>query len=120
MQKTQNYQLNQYEPQDNFLRTDFNADNQKIDAALAQKCEIYIGNYTGDGRDSRAFSLGFQPKAVLLTSAEVIYEGGAMTVLGAHSQYSFLAITEDGFQINHATERPLNLKDNYYCYVAFR
>ncbi len=43
-----------------------------------------------------------------------------MTVLGAHSQYSFLAITEDGFQINHATERPLNLKDNYYCYVAFR
>ena len=34
MQKTQNYQLNQYEPQDSFLRADFNADNQKIDTAL--------------------------------------------------------------------------------------
>ena len=36
---TTNYQLNQWEPTDQVLRTDFNADNTKIDAALAAKAE---------------------------------------------------------------------------------
>ena len=31
---TTNYQLNQWEPTDQVLRTDFNADNAKVDAAL--------------------------------------------------------------------------------------
>lgn len=31
---TTNYQLNQWEPTDQVQRTDFNADNAKIDAAL--------------------------------------------------------------------------------------
>lgn len=31
---TQNYQLNQWEPEDQVLRTDFNEDNAKIDAAV--------------------------------------------------------------------------------------
>ena len=36
---TPNYQLNQWEPEDKVVRTDFNADNAKIDAALARKAE---------------------------------------------------------------------------------
>ena len=32
--QTTNYQLNQWEPTDQVLRTDFNADNAKLDAAL--------------------------------------------------------------------------------------
>ena len=35
--QTTNYQLNQWEPTDQVLRTDFNADNAKVDAALASK-----------------------------------------------------------------------------------
>lgn len=35
MQQTSNYQLNQWEGTDRILRTDFNADNAKIDAAIA-------------------------------------------------------------------------------------
>lgn len=35
MQKTQNYNLNQWEPTDEIRREDFNADNAAIDAALA-------------------------------------------------------------------------------------
>lgn len=75
--KTEHYQLNQWEPSDPFLRTDFNEDNVKIDAALAAKaektalsaglaqkadaatvaalqtqvaakCEVVFGSYTGD------------------------------------------------------------------------
>ncbi len=34
MKKTQHYALNQYDPEDNFLRTNFNADNAKLDTAL--------------------------------------------------------------------------------------
>ena len=34
MQQTTNYQLNQWDPEDRILRTDFNTDNEKIDAAL--------------------------------------------------------------------------------------
>ena len=33
--QTTNYQLNQWEPTDPVLRTDFNADNAKIETALA-------------------------------------------------------------------------------------
>lgn len=36
MQQTSNYQLNQWEGTDRILRTDFNADNAKIDAAIAE------------------------------------------------------------------------------------
>ena len=36
---TPNYQLNQWEPEDKVVRADFNADNAKIDAALAGKAE---------------------------------------------------------------------------------
>ena len=34
---TENYQLHQWVPEDDFLRTDFNTDFQKIDTALAAK-----------------------------------------------------------------------------------
>lgn len=34
MKKTANVQLNQWDPEDRILRTDFNADNEKIDAAI--------------------------------------------------------------------------------------
>lgn len=39
MQKTTNYQLNQWESTDKISRADFNADNAAIDAALASKAE---------------------------------------------------------------------------------
>ena len=93
--KTQYYQLNQYDPGDSFLRTDFNGDNAKIDAALkalddkaetkadqaaldqtnaavaqlsAEKCEAVLGSYVGNGAASRTIDLGFPPKAAYLCS----------------------------------------------------
>ena len=38
-QKTEHYELNQWLATDQVLRTDFNADNAKIDAALAEKAQ---------------------------------------------------------------------------------
>ena len=83
---TTNYDLCQWEATDQVLRTDFNQDNAKIDAALAAKAEqsefsalsadvqqiqadltkITIGSYTGNGNVTRSFNLGVYPQAVLI------------------------------------------------------
>ena len=46
--KTQQYQLNQWEAEDKVLRTEFNEDNQKIDQALQKKACLL---YTSDAAD---------------------------------------------------------------------
>lgn len=90
---TEHFSLNQWLPDDQVKRTDFNEDNAKIDAALndlsgglaekattaaletvskklaAMPC-LVTGTYTGDGTDSRLISLGFQPKALLVMIEE--------------------------------------------------
>ena len=57
---TTNYNLCQWEPTDQVQRTDFNADNAKIDAALAEhaatlsclgNCQVYLHTYTGTGEN---------------------------------------------------------------------
>ena len=65
MNQTSNYQLNQWDAEDRILREDFNADNAKIETALAGmagtltehaaalaavgNCKIVYGSYTGKG-----------------------------------------------------------------------
>ena len=65
MNKTPNYQLNQWEAADKVQRTDFNADNAKIDAAIKAEadartalagqvakcgnCRIWSTSYVGNG-----------------------------------------------------------------------
>ena len=90
---TEHFSLNQWLPDDQVKRTDFNEDNAKIDSALkdlaaevakkattaalealskklaAMPC-LVTGTYTGDGTDSRLISLGFQPKALLVMREE--------------------------------------------------
>ena len=63
---TTNYQLCQWEATDKVLRTDFNQDNQKIDAALAAVPKIAAGTYTGNGAAARTISLPFTPQVVFL------------------------------------------------------
>ncbi len=90
---TPNYQLSQWEPSDQFRRTDFNEDNAKIDAALsaltgrvssaesslagkanqsslnsvsASVPKVKAGTYTGNGAASQDVWVGFTPKAVLV------------------------------------------------------
>ena len=76
MNYTENYQPNQWEPADRVLRTDFNEDNRKIDAALetiasaaAQaNCQIIMGHYTGSGTygSENKNTLSFQKTPVFL------------------------------------------------------
>ena len=81
MKQTSNYQLNQWEKTDRILMEDFNGDNAKVDAALAEQstalaeqaaqlvklgnCEVYYGSYTGTG--SGATALTFPHKPLFIT-----------------------------------------------------
>ena len=64
MNKTENLKLNVWEKSDPILVGDFNEDNRKIDAAVAalQGEHIYVGSYTGDGKNSRTIDLPWEPK----------------------------------------------------------
>ena len=61
--QTSNYGLNQWEATDQVLRTEFNADNSKIDTALAGKgnCRLFIGSYVGTGTKEQSFTFPAKP-----------------------------------------------------------
>lgn len=89
---TPNYALSQWERTDKVVMEDFNADNVKIDtalAALAERAEgaadaanrerIYTGTFVGDGQDDRVIKLPWEPKFMLLLGT--IIEESALVVM---------------------------------------
>ena len=77
MTKTTNYQLDQWAKSDRIMLEDFNADNLKVDSALAALGEaiaaapkIAVGSYTGSGScgasSPRTLTFAFQPKLVIV------------------------------------------------------
>ena len=75
MNRTNNYNLCQWEETDRVRRTDFNEDNAKIDAALGgmvrrvaelEKSRFYTGSYVGNGASSRTISLPWAPSFMIL------------------------------------------------------
>ena len=77
MNHTPNYQLNLWEGEDRILREDFNADNTKIEAALASagNCKIATGSYVGTGTygasNPTSLTFEFQPLMILLDPGEI-------------------------------------------------
>lgn len=84
MNQTANYQLNQWAASDRIQMTDFNSDNQKIDAALGSMVKIASGTYTGAGTygsgNKNTLTFDFAPKIVLI-AANTTSCGGAGTIL---------------------------------------
>ena len=77
MTKTTNYQLSQWAKSDRLMMDDFNADNLKVDSALAALGDaiaaapkIAVGSYTGSGScgasSPRTLTFAFQPKLVIV------------------------------------------------------
>ena len=75
MEHTEYYQLSLWEQDDRILREDFNADNAKIDAALAAcgNCKIATGSYVGTGQygstHKNTLTFDFAPKLVIAARA---------------------------------------------------
>ena len=123
--KTTNYNLHSWFPEDDFLRTEMNENFTKLDtllknetaalsAALGQKARVTVGSYTGDGALDRTISLPFTPKAVLLFNQEGMtyysntYIGGLAVEgvpcrfrLGAGAYYEILGIVPGGFRVHY-------------------
>ena len=143
--QTPNYGLHQWEPEDNFLRTDFNEDLKKIDEAikgvetdtdqkLTEKAEMVWGSYTGDGTVNREVSLGFKATAILLRldsgEATLCFAGVGLPLRSRNGSKIMLDITEQGFQVTYEKYQvagetyeytPLtNREGDTYCYAAFR
>ena len=134
---TTNYQLHQWEASDDFLRTDFNTDFQKIDAAIKgvetaantalalkadkteltqacgaldeAKCETLTGSYTGNGANTRTIDLGCAPRAVFV--------GEFLAVPGMTSNY-LLSLTASGFQVRDSLGTSTNSSGETYYYLA--
>lgn len=74
MNYTEHYQLSQFESNDRIQMEDFNADNAKIDAALAGmgNCRIATGSYIGNGECDTdkpvTLTFPFSPKMVFIVA----------------------------------------------------
>ena len=128
---TEHYNLCQWEPADKVLREDFNADNAKLDAALAAQQTaidaaqasadgafrpdyhpIAVGGYYGNGAANRDINLGFRPRAVLVLPNDFLLSGFGSKIFyragAAMEGFSFISsnpvvIIDDGFQVFHDT-----------------
>ena len=102
-----------------------------LESAVPQKCQIYIGTYTGDGATSRTISLGFRPKAVLVycegyigyndgrIQGGLILDGTPMTFSSAYQPAA--EIISSGFIVRSNDQRhQMNINQVSYSYLAFR
>ena len=133
---TEHYQLHQWVPEDDFLRTDFNQDFARIDAGIAaalaaaeSKAQVVTGSYNGNGAATRAITLGFQPAAVLVEAEngrrnpgdDYIYGGLALPgapVMGSGS--TAVDILETAFRVRSGGNSFTNFSGQWYSCIAFR
>ena len=125
---TSNYGLHQWAPEDNFLRTDFNTDLQKIDTALGEKlgvlegtqmigekAKVVAGEFVGNG-ETMTIDLGFRPKAAL------VCQYGDMIAAVESTLGEAVELFEAGFSATHNSYAGLNVntsgRTNFYMALA--
>ena len=129
---TTNYGLHQWEASDDFLRTDFNTDFAKIDAALGEKadgedlaevenlaegkCRVVTGCYTGSGTSERTITLGFRPKVVAVDNMGSFSSGYELGIDGIDR--SAIRVVNSGFQA-FGGSIDMNESGELYRYYAF-
>ena len=107
---------------------------------VAQKCELYLGTYTGDGETTRDINIGFTPQAVFIiaqsgvTQAENGRTYGGMAfpnvpckISIASDSATVIEIVENGFRVQnkqvtyaHMDAACTNVTDTLYLYVAMK
>ena len=99
MTHTTNFNLSQWSKTDRIQMADFNADNAKIDAAIANRnVHLYTTTYVGTGSGPRTFTFPRTPRIVFVL-------GGATFMVGVPgSPYLLSYYLTNGFQITAAWE----------------
>lgn len=119
---TQHYQLHQWESTDDFLRTDFNTDLEKIDTALGQNCRVIHGSYTGNGEASQFIALEETPNTVAVFQSGILNLGnilnGGFAFPGASC--TTVSVGDNGFTVMNSDSRATaNASGSKYEYMAF-
>ena len=104
-----------------------------VESSLTQKCQIYVGTYTGNGDAYQFISLGFTPKAVLSIAHGTEFQEGYLRQSGFAIQnseagpygYTALEIVTNGFRAYYnvdvdSYQMLLNTSGQKYNYIAFR
>lgn len=138
--QTANYGLNQWAAEDQVLREEFNADNEKIDAAIwaARKAPCCVtGSYVGGTNPEKVeIELGFRPSFLVIIAGRSEVNGYNMETIGFFGfDGIFLNVTrgsstrmqtggtytDSGFSITSSTtdQYGLNYKGITYYYAAF-
>ena len=97
----------------------------ELQTAIAQKCEVLLGSYTGTGEYStQTISLGARPKAILVANYKWggnYYDPQMMNLILPNCPTENAAITENGFEVkNHFNESAEDSNSaNPYRYLAF-
>ena len=141
MEQTSNYQLNQWAESDRILRTDFNSDNAKIEAALADlteavagcgNCQIVYGSYAGAGNygSTHPNSLTFsgQPLLVLVLDdrlgaiAALVHGAPCATLMYPRDNIREMDLIWSGNSVSwnsDSTINQMNASGRLYYYIAF-
>ena len=105
--------------------------------AVAHKCELFFGSYTGDGKSTRAIELGFAPKAVFLirkdgitydsTRSDGYYGGLATPGMPCVAKYDssdyreeMFRVTETGFTVHTGRFVSCNYSSVVFYYFAVK
>lgn len=135
---TQNYGLHQWEPGDDFLRTDFNQDFAKIDTAvkgletavnkkleekatvqqltqgLGAKAELYVGSVMGT-KDVTVVNLGFRPRMFQW----IMPNGECKTVVDGQP-HGAVRFSDTGFQVYTVQTPHINFAGETHYYIALK
>ena len=132
MNKTQNYNLNQWDPTDPIRREDFNADNAVIDAALDGKANFAFGSYTGTGTYGASgptkITFPFVPKLAIIVGAtyggyRTIYLNGCTSLMTRPTNTNvFVDCSLSGCTLSltndDSAENQLNIVNYTYIWAA--
>ena len=120
--KTTNYELNLWESGDDFLRSEFNADNAALDAAIAGKARVASGRFQGDGESTRDFLLESTPSAAIVFLSEGMTNAGNLVYGGIsveteRTSNQGVSLIENGFRVYRTSH--VNELNYSYRYLAF-
>jgi len=141
MTHTPNYNLSQWEKPDRILMDDFNADNAKLDAALAAhddalaklgNCRVEVIRYTGTGTcgDSHPTTVTFSGKPAVIfimgmdsfTACAYGEVYGPLAMYRNSSSIGTLTFTWSGNRVSYVHNIPhsqMNVEGRRYQVIAF-
>ena len=128
-QKTEHYELNQWLATDQVLRTDFNADNAKVDGLLAERtCQFYTSSYVGAGSGTRTLTFPKKPMLIIIVGyfacMFTVYGSTRLCVLSLGDANKTISGTWDGYalswkpSVGDSTAVDLDLPNETYTVLA--